>query len=387
MPEALKRDANVNYYEGWFFVTLNTRNGAPLLSYCVGNVRVANGEPNAPHCQYTQLGQGVIDAWHEMSNIHPFVETDLCEAMPEHFHGLVHLLPGNKRHLGHLIGGFMGGCSHAYWDTLGIDWHKDRYDTGTNALKIDRDRDHTRSYRGPALFVRGYNDVEALTPEEVEIKRRYILDNPRKRLIQGDRHQCFRKYRHVHTPSWTIERVMSAIALDKTFCHDAQRCEQAIANVKERLNADLEAPGIGLDYIGCRTLLFAPKKLPLICHRTDAPLFDQQKEAVMHAAREGTVIVSAFISPKERDIGQQLMKEQLPFIEVIDNGLSDKYKGVGKAFYALAEERLCQITPWRYQYQKEMKVSREMCLVMNELTRILCGVNDDWWKSTCCSLP
>lgn len=120
-PEALKRDANVDYYEGWFFVTLNTRNEAPVLSHIEGKSTVPDEAPDAPHCVYTELGKGVIDAWNAMPDIHPFVEVDLCEAMPEHFHGLVHLLPGNKRHLGHLIGGFMGGCSHAYWDTLGID--------------------------------------------------------------------------------------------------------------------------------------------------------------------------------------------------------------------------------------------------------------------------
>lgn len=398
-PDALKRDPNVNYYEGWFFVTLNTRNNVPVLSTLEGDVSVDDGEPTAPHCLYTELGKGVKEAWTKIPTFCKTAKVDICEAMPDHFHGLIHLLPGNKRHLGHILGGFMGGCSHIYWDTLGIDWHKNRFDQGANALRVDRDRDHMQSFRGPALFVHGYNDMEPITQDEVNVKRAYILNNPRKRMIQRDRHLCFRKYRHQHSSNWTAEMVMSAICADRTFYYDAIRQETAITNILARLNRDaapetsstriitlpsgkqVSMPGIGLDYIGNRALLYSDKKLPLVCHRADAAQFEQQKAAVLSAARNGCIIVSAFISPKERDIRLQLMVEQLPFIEILDNGIPDKYKGVGKAFYALAENRLCQITPWQYQYQKDVKVTREMCLVMNHLARIISGVLDDWWKA------
>ena len=86
---------------------------------------------------------------------------------------------------------------------------------------------------------------------------------------------------------------------------------------------------------------------------------------------------------------KQLMLEQLPFIELMDNGFSDRYKPGGKAFYSVAENRHVQMTCWEYQYLPEQRnengeqlptISREMCLVMNELTRTISGVEDDWWK-------
>ena len=46
--------------------------------------------------------------------------------MPEHLHALLHLLPDNKGHLGRIINGLMIGCTHAYWDTLGIQWREMR---------------------------------------------------------------------------------------------------------------------------------------------------------------------------------------------------------------------------------------------------------------------
>ena len=378
MPDALKRDPNVNYYEGWFFVTLKTRDNVPILSYCVGNVQVGNGLPDAPRCEYTEMGQRVIRAWKEMPTIHPYVEIDLCEAMPDHFHGLVHLLPGNKRHLGHLIGGFMGGCSHAYWDLLGIDWQCNRYDKGASALRVDRDQDHTHSLRGPALFVHGYNDIVAISDQELEIKREYIRNQARKRLIQGENHACFVKHRNQHSKNWTLERIAMAISTDRCFRHNDARCEQVLQHVASRLKVDEK--GLCLDFIGNTALLSAPRKLSLICHSADSYRFEQQKQAVLRAAKEGAVIVSAFISPRERDIKLQLMKELLPFIEVMDNGISEKYKGVGKVFYALAENRLCQITPWHYLYARDFTVTREFCLVMNELVRLISGVKDDWWS-------
>lgn len=379
MPDALKRSSEVDYYHGWFFVTLNTRNDVPVLSVCEGDVRKANGEIGAPRCVYTKVGRGVLETWKRAEAIYPNVKVDIAEAMPDHFHGLIRLLPGNNKHLGMIIKGFMIGCTHAYWDTLGIDWRNMGYVKGVRTPEYG-DKDHTRSYRGPALFVHGYNDMEPVTEGEVEVKRAYIRDQARKRLIQGDNHECFRKYRHQHSRNWTVERCQKAIGADRCFKYDAANRERAMANVQSKLNKD--AAGICLDYIGNKSLLYSEKKLPLVCHRADAARFEEQKAAVLSAARDNWVIVSAFISQKERDIKQQLMVEQLPFIEIMDNGFSDKYKGTGKAFYALAENRLCQISPWVYEYLKDgTMVSREMCLVMNELARMISGREDDWWKT------
>ena len=35
LSEALKRSTSTNYYEGYFFITLNTRDYAPILSTCL----------------------------------------------------------------------------------------------------------------------------------------------------------------------------------------------------------------------------------------------------------------------------------------------------------------------------------------------------------------
>ena len=394
-PDALKRNPLSNYFEGYFFVTLNTRGEAPILSEVVGKVGAPEGEPDTPHCRYLELGEKVREVIASIPRFHPCVEVICTEVMPEHLHILLLLHKGNKRHLGSIISGFMSGCTHAYWDTLGIDWRKEHPTQGAivhdaaasgnkaKPAKPDRDRDHTRSYRGPALFVHGYNDVEPVTPEEVQIKIDYIHSQAERRLIKGTMHRCFSIERGKCSRNWTAAVALRAIAADPFFARHPDKREEAQRKILARLNIQssthLLSPIPQLDFLGSREWMASPRKLPLICHRADAHRFEEQKAAVLHAARSGAIIVSAFISPKEREIRNQLMLEFLPFIEITDNGFPDRYKPTGKAFYACAENRLVQITCWRYEYARETVVSREMCLVMNELARVISNQKEDWW--------
>ena len=377
-PDALKRDSLSNYLEGYYFVTLNTRGESPVLSSVEGTIGATGAD--GPHCRYTKLGERVKEVIRSIPEFHPHVRVIDAEVMPEHLHILLHLLPENKEHLGRIIGGFMIGCSHTYWDMLGIDWRNMRKEANTRAAALKwQDRNHTRSFRGPALFVHGYNDVEAITEEQVQIKIAYIRSQAERRLIKGRMHRCFCIERGKHSRNWSTEVAMRAVAADPFFASNKDKCLAAQRNVTARLATDER--GACLDYLGFPPLMADEKKLPLICHRKDAAQFEQQKEAVMNAARNGWIIVSAFISPKEKEIKTQLMVELLPFIEIMDNGFADRYKPTGKAFYACAENRLLQISCWRYEYRKNATVSREMCLVMNELARVITQRNDDWWKA------
>ena len=383
LDDALKRQPLKDYFEGWYHVTLNTRGEAPTCGYMAGDAEAADGSAEAPRVVLTEVGKGVDRAWRKVHDFHPCATVEAWVVMPEHTHALIRMqqLPGSKReHLGQVINGFMIGCTHAYWDALGIDWRNmpGRNEGGRGIPRKYTDRLHMRSFRGPALFVRGYNDVEALTPEQVEIKRQYIRNNPRKRLIVQSRPDRFRINRNCRSAGWTLERAMAAIAADRWIGRDPEKCRLLQENVRARLN-----PGMAIDYLGNRALLAAARKVSLICHRDDLPQFEQQKQAVLQAAREGAVVVSAFISPRERDIMKQLMAEQLPFVQVMDNGMSDRYRPTGKAFYSVAENRHVQLSCWSYRYEASdatRPLSREMCLVMNELARLISGVEDRWWQ-------
>lgn len=385
-PEAYRRDTLTGYFEGFFHVTLNVREEAPLLGIVCGSINAAPDSSDAPHVELTDLGKAVEATWHSIPSYHPSVQLLAFQAMPEHIHCLLHLKPGGKEHLGRIINGFMIGCTHAYWDTLGIPWRKAPSPNNAAASPKYQDRDHTRSFRGPALFTHGYNDVEAITPEQIQIKIDYIRSNPERRLIKGTLHDIFTIHRQQSSRNWTIGRVRNAICADRFFASNPADCEAAKQAVSKRLNADMHhgdtsnETKLFLEYIGDKSILHSDNKVSLVCHRKDAIHFECQKARVLEAARKGAVVVSAFISPKEREIRDELMREQLPLIAVADNGFSNRYKPFGTSFYACAEKRLVQISPWTYLYQKNASVTREMCLVMNELTRVISGKDDDWWK-------
>ncbi len=377
LPSAYKRDSLADYREGYFFVTLNTRDDVPILSSVIGDINAHNYTVETPQCVYTTLGKKIKECWQNISHFYHSASPLDCEAMPDHFHGLIHLKAGGKAHLGQIIRGFMVGCTHAYWDTLGIDWHPKE-----GVITPDyRDSDHTRSLRGPALFVRGYNDVEVLTHEQVDIKRQYIREQALRALIKGTFRDRFRIRRNCIAHGWSIDSMRHALLADHFLALDVPRIEAAMQAVLARIPRHSVTNAPTLDYIGATALLSAPRKLPLICHRYDANLFSQQRATVLRAAQEGAVIVSAFISPKEREIMKLLLTERLPVINIMDNGFAERYKPIGQAFYACGENRLMQISPWTYKYQRHTQITREMCLIMNELTRVITKMPDDWWKN------
>ena len=400
MSAALKRSTSINYYEGYFFITLNTRDYAPILSYISGRPDAPEGAPDAPRCEYTELGRKVMAVWQTVPRFHPQVEIIAAEAMPDHFHGLLRLKAGNRKHLGRIVNGFMIACTHEYWDTVGIKWRdmkKDPNKSDRDASRDWYDRDHTRSFRGPSLFVRGYNDMEAVTPEQVQTKLQYIREQARRALIKGTLRDRFHIHRSCKARGWTLDAIRRGLRADRFYAHNPERLEATLRTLMPHINmqpaatalapaalssgsSPASAPKPLLSYIGCSALLSAERKLPLVCHRSDAPFFERQRDAVLRAAREGYVIVSAFISPKEREIRRLLLMEQLPVIEVYDNGLADRYKPSGKNFYACAENRLVQISPWNYEYCRNMTVNREVCLVMNEMARVIAGTGEGWWK-------
>lgn len=433
-PEALKRNSLNDYTEGYFHVTLNTRGEAPLLGYITG--QAGGTGASAPKCVLTELGQKVENEWRGIGRYYPECVCEEIQVMPEHMHALLHLLPANKAHLGRIINGLMIGCTHTYWDTLGIPWRqmrkqieealKRKVATTADTPSVNnqqkallaqwQDRDHSRSLRGPALFVRGYNDVEALTAEEVQTKRQYIRTNVERRITKGEHPQLFCIHRNKKSANWTPERIMQGLCADRFIAADRNKqvaawhhlTQKGLRNDRGHVDATLKLDnGVPLlDLIGNMELLRRPL-LPLICHRSDAALFEQQKAAILKAAREqNAVIVTACVSPKERDIVKTLQQELLPVIAVMDNGFSERYKPCGKAFYAVAEALRLEVTPWEYEYlprefhpakdgqgrpvlnaaghteKEEMPhISREMCLVMNEVVRLISRKPDDWWKN------
>jgi hypothetical protein len=90
------------------------------------------------------------------------------------------------------------------------------------------------------------------------------------------------------------------------------------------------------------------------------------------AARQGSVMVSPFISSWEKDILHTLLAEQCPIIYLAQNGFKDFYKPSALLFDAVAAGRLLILSPWPYDPTKQ-HVSRADCIALNTFAENICS--------------
>lgn len=104
----------------------------------------------------------------------------------------------------------------------------------------------------------------------------------------------------------------------------------------------------------------------------DAEQLRDYKNSCVLAARKGAVMVSPFISEHEKQVMQVLLREQLPFVHLADNGFRDYYKPVDALFDACAAGRVLILSPWTYDAGKR-KISRADCMALNNMAEEICN--------------
>ena len=144
------RNANINYRNGWFFVTWQTAHNKSIFGAIVG-----------ARCELNELGRRVEEYWREMPAKYPEMELDEFVVMPNHFHAIVRIRfrPTNKEHhLGFLLGRFKGGTGYIYGKMHRVG-------------EVDDIGDH--------LWQFDYWDKIVTSEQQLAAYRRYIRDNPK----------------------------------------------------------------------------------------------------------------------------------------------------------------------------------------------------------------
>jgi hypothetical protein len=179
------------------------------------------------------------------------------------------------------------------------------------------------------LWEQGYHDRVLSNQGQLQRLVDYILDNPRRSLIKR------------HHPDWFRPR-------------------------------QITAAGTTLHALGNLQLLQAASRraVRISNHITDEQRISQQQD-LLTAARQGTVLISPFISAGERQVEEAAMQEHLPLVKLLDNGFAPYYKPQGQDFDACAEGRLLLLTPYDYTTQKVV-LTRSMCNNLNVLAARLC---------------
>ncbi len=141
-----------------------------------------------------------------------------------------------------------------------------------------------------------------------------------------------------------------------------------------RKTRDLEIAGRKIQAYGNLFLFRNPFKTPLIVHRADSEqVFNDKKEACLTTAINGGVVVSAFISPREKEILKEVEAIGGRVIKIHHQPFGDRDKPALHDFERCAAGQLLLLSPADYATQPSCEhPTRAQCLDMNALATTLC---------------
>ena len=390
----MTRRAMVHDYTrpGIYHITMHVADslGQPF-GVVVGNLSASDNSNDAPRTKLTRVGQMVehelltaIHSHYPMTSIQDYV------IMPEHLHCLMvvndHIISknGRKTSLGQVIAGFKKGCNKHYWEMTNQQGEPvDTVPSVSPASSVPSG--FPAGYKVPSsgttgrqpLFASGYCDVMPIDAEQLATQRAYIKGNPRSRLLRMSNRENLTTQRAAITTALTPAALRGYLLRE---CPPSIANDDALSQIQCRL---LQAGGfITCDSYGNRTLLTERRCLPVICHRRDARLFETQKQHCLEAAAQGAVLVSACISPREREIITESVNHGYPVIIISDNGFADRYHPSTERLEICSSGRLLIVSPWKYEYRgKNEQVTVPFCKAMNCVAQALCHQKDDWWKN------
>ena len=400
---SMKRRSYAHDYNrrGSYHITISVaKNLRQPLGRIAGQLEKPDGDANAPHVELSPIGRMVEEELREsIHRFYPMLEVQDYIVMPEHLHfllvahGNIVSKSGKPTHLGHVIAGFKYGCNKRYWAMTGrIDLATKSLGTvGANELATESPGtigeegvakkspgtvkgDSVAKKELPPLFEAGYCDVMPIDDDQLATQRAYIHANPRSRLLRTTNSPW------LHTQRQTIDTAVSLRALYGYLQRECPRqlTTEAFALLEKRLLVTNER--VRCDSYGNGQLL-KQRLLPVVCHRKDAALFEQQKARCLTEAASGAILVSARISKSEQEILDAALLSGYPVIRIADNGFPEIYHPSADRIDDCAAGLLLLITPWSYQYRlHDDSINVPFCKTMNCIAQAVCKTKDDWWK-------
>lgn len=317
---SMKRRSTWHDYhrKGTYLLTLVIEGRMPLLGELVRDL-------DTPHIECSPLGKTILkDEIGKINRFYPQVEVWKVCIMPDHIHIIVRVkedMPPTK-HLGMMVAGFKGGCSKA---AMRLAMCNQSGRPGYGSSSVATISPPSGGAKVVPLFETGYNDKILLHEGQLDKWKAYLDDNPRRLLMKRLNPQLF------------------------TVLYG------------------MEIAGHTCQVVGNRFLLDIPDKVAVIVHRryTDEDNTRLRSEWLACGERGG-VLVSAAISPKEKEVLREAMNRGYRIILLRENGFPKLYKPSGESFNACSAGLLLQISPWEYHMEKRT-ITRTQCLELNAM--------------------
>lgn len=312
---------------GIYHVTLTIPSREPLL----GELCIPDNDPKQAHIKRTKLGNALVEKLLNHPTYYPEVQIVQYCLMPDHLHVILYVKQPMKQTFNMVV--------RSLWQA---------------AKKLGR------AYNTPSINPE--SDSGLTNGENTDASFPIFTERP-------------------------FVRPMSHKGQLQTMIHYVQMNPQRLATKKLmpgffRVQEDIEIAGRKYRGIGNAALLQTSRFAPVHVRRTmideamhgdNKRLRDYMNGCVL-AARQGAVMVSPFISDKEKEVMVVLLAEEHPIIYIADNGFRDYYKPSDGLFDAVAAGRVLILSPWEYDPSKR-HVTRAECVAMNQMAEEICSLS------------
>lgn len=295
-----------------YHVIIKKHPSAPVFGILSGDPRFAPDLPGSASIAKTALGKIVQKKVYDFRYAHPDIQSLQFIVMPDHVHMLFRVTQRLPKHIGFYISRMKAAVKKKWTDL------KSSGNPEQNAVDEE-------------IFEENYTDRIIYASRSLDAVYKYIRDNPHRLAI-----------RKLHP---------------EFFCRIRK----------------LKIGGEDFHAYGNALLLRNPFKRQVVVHRKDTTEeFQRQKDECIEEIVKGGLLVSPFISPREKEIFEVAIKNNGRFIYVQQNPFGERYKPSGREFDLCCEGRLLIIVPVK---GFENITMREIFLKMNKISEEICVGN------------
>ncbi len=345
---------------GLYHITLTIPDRRPLL----GILEIPDGNPDRAKVRRTVLGNALVDCLIGIPQHHPEVQVLHFCLMPDHLHAVLYVRRTMPVGIRGVVRGFWQGVKK-----LGRAWS-----AASSIVPNDIRRNCQEGKQ------EGSGDTAQHGLRE-ETSRMEVFSAGLQNQM-GD--ETYYRLPPVFTEMPFIRSMGHSTQLPNTIRYlDMNPQRLATKRLKPgyfRVQREIMIGGRSYDGVG-NTMLLTAERHAVVHVRSmmvkaaengDAEQLRNYKNSCVLAARKGTVMVSPFISEHEKQVMQVLLREQLPFVYLADNGFRDYYKPADALFDACAAGRVLILSPWPYDAGKR-KISRADCVALNNTAEEICN--------------
>lgn len=272
---------------------------------------IEDGLVTDAHVEWSPLGQRIWDCIQEIPRRYPQIRICAARIMPDHLHMVLHVTERMETTFNLVLRGWVQGCKKAARD-CGL---QEEVFSEKPFIRVMTHRGHLQT------MVEYVN----LNPYRMAVRKAF----PEYFAIQRGIEIAGQKYASVGNLYLLYETNMWQVHVHKEWVWDAEK-------------------------------------------GYDKPLRDYKNRCVIEA-RKGAILVSPFINQNEVDVRDVALRERLPMIYILDNGMPDqaKYKPTGELTEAIASGRLLLLAPWEEYIPNRGKCSRAECNAMNKMAEAI----------------